>query len=355
MSTTRFGADHEGAATVLREIGYRGRQALVVTKQALGLSRRGDKTFYIEQFSRLLRSGSVNASGIATIGRTDGAGAQAQALMSAIAFARAHNLPYVHRPFSSIEHAETDMPAWVQLWEDYFNLGAGEASLDINGPALVALDHLRFVPHQVPVIAAAEHYLHYCNQDLLAWESILPLLRSKYWQNKTARPRTSELRVAVHMRRGDVTADNKKVANNFTPNATFVNTLTRLKGLAGGDLPPLRIEVFSQGEPSMFDDLRALGARASPRRAGRHHAPRDGRGGYPRDVEGRLQLHGRRVERRHHAVRPAEVSRAARLDRARARRLVRYGARCGAPREAVRPALSPRAARESGQQKTARA
>ncbi len=52
MSTTRFGADHEGAATVLREIGYRGRQALVVTKQALGLSRRGDKTFYIEQFSR---------------------------------------------------------------------------------------------------------------------------------------------------------------------------------------------------------------------------------------------------------------------------------------------------------------
>ena len=135
MSTTRFGADHEGAATVLREIGYRGRQALVVTKQALGLSRRGDKTFYVEQFSRLLRSGSVNASGIATIGRTDGAGAQAQALMSAIAFAHAHNLPYVHRPFTSIEHAEMDMPAWVQLWEDYFNLGAGEASLDIDGAA----------------------------------------------------------------------------------------------------------------------------------------------------------------------------------------------------------------------------
>ncbi len=39
-----------------------------------------------------------------------------------------------------------------------------------------------------------------------------------------------------------------------------MNTLTRLKGLAGGDLPPLRIEVFSQGDPSMFDDLRALGA-----------------------------------------------------------------------------------------------
>lgn len=260
MSTTRFGADHEGTATVLREIGYRGRQALVVTKQALGLSRRGDKTFYIEQFSRLLRSGAVNPSGIATNRRTDGAGAQAQAMMSAIAFAHAHKLPYVHQPFSSIEHAEMDMPAWVRLWEDYFNLGAGEASLDIDGPPLVALDHLRFVPRQVPVIAAAEHYLHYCNQDLLAWENVLPLLRAKYWQNKTARPRANELRVAVHMRRGDVTADNKKVANNFTPNATFVNTLTRLKELAGSHLPPLRIEVFSQGEASMFADLRALGA-----------------------------------------------------------------------------------------------
>ena len=127
MSTTRFGADREGTATVLREIGYRGRQALVVTKQALGLSQRGDKTFYIEQFSRLLRSGAVNpSSGIATIRRTDGAGAQAQAMMSAIAFAHAHKLPYVHRPFSSIEHAEMDMPAWVRLWEDYFNLGAGK-------------------------------------------------------------------------------------------------------------------------------------------------------------------------------------------------------------------------------------
>ena len=135
MSTTRFGADHEGAATVLREIGYRGRQALVVTKQALGLSRRGDKTFYIEQFSRLLRSGSVNPSGIATFRRTDGAGAQAQALMSAIAFAHAHGCRTCTGRSRRIEHAEMDMPAWVRLWEDYFNLGAGEASLDDRRPA----------------------------------------------------------------------------------------------------------------------------------------------------------------------------------------------------------------------------
>ena len=62
------------------------------------------------------------------------------------------------------------------------------------------------------------------------------------------------------MRRGDVSAADKKVAKNFTPNATFVNTLTRLKALVGTKAPALRIEIFSQGKPAMFADLAELGA-----------------------------------------------------------------------------------------------
>jgi hypothetical protein len=62
------------------------------------------------------------------------------------------------------------------------------------------------------------------------------------------------------MRRGDVSAENKKVARNFTPNTVFVNTLTRLKALLAGNAEKLHVEVFSQGEPSMFADIAALGA-----------------------------------------------------------------------------------------------
>ncbi|KAB2937037.1 hypothetical protein [Hyphomicrobium sp.] len=62
------------------------------------------------------------------------------------------------------------------------------------------------------------------------------------------------------MRRGDVSAEDKKVARNFTPNAIFVNTLTRLKRLLADKASALRIEVFSQGDATMFADLAALGA-----------------------------------------------------------------------------------------------
>ena len=62
--------------------------------------------------------------------------------MSALCFAKAHGLPYVHRPFTTIEHAETDMAAWVRPWEDYFNLGAFERRLSAETAPIVPLDHL---------------------------------------------------------------------------------------------------------------------------------------------------------------------------------------------------------------------
>jgi hypothetical protein len=262
MSTTRLSTERDSQA--LRELSYRSRQAFVATKQALGLSARADKTFFVDKFSRELRSPATRRTcGITTLGRTDGAGAQAQSLMSAIAFAHAHGLQYVHRPFATIEHAEMEMPAWVRLWEEYFNLGDGESSLADDARPLVSLDYLHQVPRHVPVVAAAEHYLHYCNQDPEAWERVRPLLRAKYWKNKSPgrHPRVpDELRIAIHMRRGDVSAGNKKVANNFTPNATFVNTLQRLRSLIGERAQTLRIDLLSQGTPDMFADMSALGA-----------------------------------------------------------------------------------------------
>ena len=109
--------------------------------------------------------------------------------MSALCFAKAHGLPYVHRPFTTIEHAETDMPAWVRSGRTISISAPERRASTSNGAGVVALDHLRFMPRQEPVIVAAEHYLRYCNQDNDAWERVLPLLRAKFWQNKTAAER----------------------------------------------------------------------------------------------------------------------------------------------------------------------
>jgi hypothetical protein len=235
---------------------------LVATKQVLRLSGRANKTFFVERFDRALRAGRIGRNvAIMATGKDDGAGSQAQAAMSALCFARAHGLAYIHRPFTTIMLAETDMPAWVQAWEEYFNLGAGERRLGDDDTPVLAVDHVAFVPRDEPAIVTAEHYLHYCNQDEDAWERVLPELRNKFWANKERQHlRDGEIRLAVHMRRGDVSAEDKKVARNFTPNAIFVNTLTRLKALLAGTGRTLYIEVFSQGDPSMFADLAALGA-----------------------------------------------------------------------------------------------
>ena len=246
--------------SIAGEFAYRARAVWVAGKQALGLPRRGDATFYVDRFARALRSGRIGSNfAILATGKGDGAGSQAQAAMSALCFAKAHGLPYVHRPFATIAHAETDMPTWVRTWEDYFNLRAFERRLGDDDTPVIALDRLPLEPRADPIIVAAEHYLRYCNRDDQAWERVLPLLRAKFWENKQ-RQKTPEIRLAIHMRRGDVSAADKKVAKNFTPNATFVSTLTRLKALVGSKAPALRIEVFSQGDPAMFADLAALGA-----------------------------------------------------------------------------------------------
>ena len=247
--------------SIADELAYRARAVWVAAKQTLGLPRRGDATFYVDRFDRALRSGRIGSNfAILATGKDDGAGSQAQAAMSALCFAKAHGLPYIHRPFHSIEHAETDMPAWIAAWETYFNLGAFERQLSAETAPIVPLDRLPLVARNAPVIVAAEHYLRYCNRDGQAWERVLPLLRAKFWENKQRQRTPGEIRLAIHMRRGDVSSANKKVANNFTPNATFVNTLTRLKAVLGDRAPALRVEVFSQGDPATFADLAALGA-----------------------------------------------------------------------------------------------
>lgn len=251
---------HGMPGSQLDEVVYHSRAVWAAIKRATALSRRGDATFYVERFSRALRSGRIGDNfAILSLGNDDGAGAQAQASMSALCFARAHDLTYIHRPFTTVAFPETDMPSWVRMWEEYFNIGEGEQQLGHDQLPQIMLDRLPLQRRRTPMIVAANHYLHYCNRDGDAWERVLPELRAKFWRHKQRRVRSRAIRLAVHMRRGDVAADSK-YANNFTPNGVFVNALTRLKRIVE-PRAPLDIEIHSQGEPQMFADLTQLGAK----------------------------------------------------------------------------------------------
>ena len=200
------------------EIRYGLRLAWVHAKDAVGLPRRGDRTFYVEQLVRKLRSGELGRNiRITAAGKTDGAGAQAQAIISGIVFASAFGLDYLHSPFRSIEHAEGPMDEWVSAWETTFNFGAGHQLLEASGLPVMPLGD--FLKHRSlwreDFAVVMPHYLHWCNRNTAAYETVLPLIRRNYYRDGA--PRLSpDLVIGVHLRRGDVSAT--KVAGAYTPN-----------------------------------------------------------------------------------------------------------------------------------------
>ncbi len=282
MAVARLGEVRD--VSFLRELAYLSRHAWVSFKETTGLSRRTDRTFYIDRFVRALRSGALGRDyKILATGKNDGAGSQAQAAMSAICFAEAFGLEYVHRPFSSMLY-ELQVPAnqlapcpgperrsttyvgapltpdWIEQWEDYFNLGFGARRLSGCAGPVVPLDALLIAPDKWPqdAIVAAPHYLHYCNQDAQSWERVLPTLRKNYRRTKPQRAGAG-FTVAIHMRRGTITPEIKKFAPNFTPDATFANALASVLEIVSAKVSNPSIKLFSQGGPQQFAEFARFG------------------------------------------------------------------------------------------------
>lgn len=56
-------------------------------------------------------------------GKHDGFGAQLIAMMSGIAFAKYHNLEYIHTPFCYLDHTDNDATT-IERYEKFLDLGS---------------------------------------------------------------------------------------------------------------------------------------------------------------------------------------------------------------------------------------
>jgi hypothetical protein len=72
-------------------------------------------------------------------------------------------------------------------------------------------------------------------------------------------PRSRSLRIAVHVRRGDVST--RKVTHRFTPNAVVLSTVRRVAAQADKLGLQSEITVYSNGDPAEFADFSDLGYR----------------------------------------------------------------------------------------------
>jgi hypothetical protein len=180
---------------------------------------------------------------------SEGAGSQALMVMNAINFARSFGLTYLHTPFVQISHAELPMKAWASAWETLFNLGECEGVCDVERREAVNFSY------------------NFADLDLcFGWRSrgdemadrfkaMIPEFRRKYYRNTGPRTR-DDLTVAVHVRRGDVSAADP---DYFTSNNTILRTVTAVKSILDTHRVKYRISGYSQGKTADFEELSQAG------------------------------------------------------------------------------------------------
>ena len=194
---------------------------------------------------------SIRAIACAISQPYEGAASQALQVMNTITLAHAYGLRYVHRPFTAIAHADRPMVEWVAAWETFFNLGVGETTYDAEEQGVLnagtRLLDLELVFGSSEVRQALEN----------CFRSLIPEFRRRFYLNKTPRV-TPEINVAVHIRRGDVSAT--KFSHMYTDSEIVLRITSAVKSSLISHQVPYRMCIYGQGNIGEYSELSSLGA-----------------------------------------------------------------------------------------------
>jgi len=171
------------------------------------------------------------APGIRIRTRRDGFGAQYLAQMGALAWAVKNNRFYYFNGFSYLDHGED--PVTMSQFTGLTHWGKRLP------PSKLA--KVRFVTE----ILNAEKPSRFFNQKVLA------ILRKMYYS--TPKPSASSHQIAIHIRRGDV---NKQFCSRWLSDRIYVDLIETLRAF----FPEASIGIYSQGDPSEFQNLSRRGA-----------------------------------------------------------------------------------------------
>lgn len=95
-------------------------------------------------------------------------------------------------------------------------------------------------------------------QELLdGFRALIPEFRRKYYLNKAPRT-TDEITVAVHIRRGDVTAH--AIPHMYTSTDKVLRVTSEVKSILDSRGSPFSMRIYSQGNIEDFSELSPLGA-----------------------------------------------------------------------------------------------
>jgi hypothetical protein len=203
---------------------------------------------------------------ITCTGKQDGVGAQALAVMSTILFARSTGIKYVHTPFQKISHNSNGTPHWEEEWEEFFQLGNDELNTDQDrdwGLERVPVQSLLEIRNGTGKrLFAVKHCHEFANLFPDRYAEILEDVRRRYSLSSKQRfplhQDAARLNVAVHVRRGDVTARGPH-ASRFTSNEFVASVVKEVLCAAHSKMTPA-VHLYSEGDASEFGPLLDLGA-----------------------------------------------------------------------------------------------
>jgi len=213
------------------------------------------------------KSTKVNNCFITCSGKTSGAGAQIQAILSTMLFADELGIKYVHTPFKKISypfyfqkigHNNDNEKSYESRWESFTNLGWNELAIDrLESSELnvVQVSH----PRQVKKVKNTLYLIPQCHKfadrNPNLYLKLLPKFQQKYAES-TEKPElyfdASKVNVAIHIRRGEITKEDPK---RYTTNYLVLSLMRKISST----LNDLRAEpvfhIFSQGNAEEFLDV----------------------------------------------------------------------------------------------------
>ena len=213
----------------LRYLGY---AALFWAKKATGLRAHRHSNFLIWKLVKKIESGKIEPKkiSITSRGKTDGAGAQALAKFSAMCFAQAYGMRYLHVPFSSLAHAEIPQTEWDGAWEGLLQMGAENELLDADRMQIVGIGDYLANPTlwSQKVVISERHFHAFCELAPIHGVEVSKKLQANFLHRNSLKNAHGSLRIAVHVRRGDVSLNDVETRHRYTPNSRIIEILERV-------------------------------------------------------------------------------------------------------------------------------
>lgn len=236
--------------------------ALVVVKKILGLGGNRNRKFLVWKLIRLINRGKVSTDNISvtSVGKNDGVGAQAMAKFSAMCFAEAFGIKYVHAPFASLAHAEDSPEQWAASWEKLLNMNIGNMLLDEKNMTVVRLEKYLEDPTlwKKEVVVADLHFHPICGLAPSLGSEVAKKLRNAIHVQRSPQQNACDFVIGVHVRLGDVRKGDADTGHRFVANGHIISIVEKVSEVAChlGQKP--QIHLHTNGTPEQVRDFSRL-------------------------------------------------------------------------------------------------